>query len=249
MIVTKNTLNKIVEIDFAEGAIILVNKPLKWTSFDLVNKFRFKLKHNTKYKNLKVGHAGTLDPLATGLVILCCGRKTKEIDKYQAYQKQYKALLKIGETTPSFDLESNVDNVFDISHVTNDLINSTIKTFIGEQEQMPPAFSAKKINGKPAYKLARKGKDVDLQSVKIFIENIEILKIDLPYIELLINCSKGTYIRSLANDIGKALNCGAYLAMLERTAIGEFKLEDALQVADFDEVANISIKEEKQTIL
>ena len=237
---------QIAGINFQRGEVILINKPYKWTSFDVVNKIRniikkipvmdpetLNLKPGTL--NLKVGHAGTLDPLATGLLIICTGKLTKEIDNYQAKEKEYTGTFFLGATTPSFDLETKIDHQFETSHLDDKLIIETVKKFKGKIFQTPPSHSAVKIGGQRAYKKARKGHDIKLEPKEIFIHEFEIIKIELPLIHFRIVCSKGTYIRALANDFGKALNSGAYLASLSRTRIGKFKLENAMTVEEFVE--------------
>lgn len=221
--------------DFQLGEVILVNKYIKWTSFDVVNKLRYLLKSHLGIKKIKVGHAGTLDPLATGLVIICTGKKTKEIEQYQAQEKEYIADIYIGATTPSFDLETEIDNEYEINHITKESIEETLKKFIGKQQQIPPVFSAKKINGKRAYISARKSIDVKMKPSDIEILDINILKINLPHeLQIKIKCSKGTYIRALARDIGIALNSGAYLRGLIRTKIGNFSIDNSITVDEFE---------------
>ena len=210
---------------FQEGALILVDKPLKWTSFDVVNKIRWCLRK--KYGKLKVGHAGTLDPLASGLVIVCIGRWTKEIEKYMGQQKEYVATLQLGATTPSFDLETQINQEYPWQHIDRPFFEKTIQQFVGEIKQIPPTYSAVRVDGVRAYEKARKGKGVDMPSRDVYVKEIEILRFDPPRVELRIVCSKGTYIRSLANDIGAACESGAYLADLRRTVIGDFKVKDA----------------------
>ena len=209
-----------------EDRVLLVNKPLEWTSFDVVRKLRYKLKIK------KIGHAGTLDPLATGLLILCTGKMTKRIDEYQAQEKEYTGRFIIGQSTPSHDLETAVSETNDIGHITKEKIIETTKQFIGTIEQVPPMHSAIKVDGKRAYELARKGDTAELKSRSIVISSFEITAVDLPSISFKVVCSKGTYIRSLARDFGQALGVGAYLAELCRTRIGEFRLEDAMQIED-----------------
>lgn len=226
--------------DFPAGEILLFDKELTWTSFDLVNKVRYELCRKLGIKKLKVGHAGTLDPLATGLLILCTGKATKKIEEIQGQEKEYVATLKIGATTPSFDLETGEDSSAEYSHVTRELLEEVLQNFIGETEQVPPIFSAVKVKGKRAFDYARSGQDVELRAKKIVIKKIEIVEIDLPYIKLRISCGKGTYIRALARDIGEALNCGAYLTALERTKIGDFDLKDAFKATEFLENLNFS---------
>jgi tRNA pseudouridine55 synthase len=221
-------------IDFNEGAVLLFDKPLDWTSFDLVNKVRWMLCKKLKIKKLKVGHAGTLDPKATGLVIICTGKATKTIESLQTENKEYIATLKLGATTPSFDLEKNEDYTFPVDHVTRELIEEKLKGFIGEIDQVPPIFSAIKIDGKRAFDFARKGKELELEARKIVINTIEIMRFELPILELRINCGKGTYIRSLARDLGESLGCGAYLTGLIRTRSGSNQLENAWSIENFE---------------
>lgn len=221
--------------NFIEGEVILINKPYRWSSFDVVKKIRYTIKHSAAIKKIKVGHAGTLDPLATGLLILCTGKFTKRIDEYQAQEKEYTGIFTLGSTTPSFDLETEVDQKYEINHLTDELIHDATKSFLGEQEQIPPVFSAIKIGGKRAYKYARKNEDVVIKPKQINILKFEITQINLPEVSFRIVCSKGTYIRSLARDFGKALNSGAYLSELIRTRIGEFKLVDAMDINTFQE--------------
>ncbi|HZL11230.1 MAG TPA: tRNA pseudouridine(55) synthase TruB [Prolixibacteraceae bacterium] len=223
------------EYDFQKGEILLFDKELDWTSFDLVRKLRNFLCRETGIKKLKIGHAGTLDPKATGLMILCTGKETKNIDLIQAKAKEYVATIKMGATTPSFDLETAEDETFSTDHLTPELMKKTLENFLGEIDQVPPLFSAVKIGGRRAYEHARKGNDIVLQSRKITIYELELLKFTKDEIGLKIVCSKGTYIRSLARDLGVALNCGAYLVGLCRTRIGEMKLEDAWEIQDFME--------------
>jgi len=208
---------------FAEGEILLVDKPLTWTSFDVVGKLR----NTMKPLKLKVGHAGTLDPLATGLLIVCTGKLTKKIDLIQAEDKEYTGVITLGGTTPSFDLETEINQTFDISALTESDILETAKTFEGELEQYPPAHSAVQINGERAYEKARRGEEVELKSRKVFIAAFEIEKIELPHVFFRIKCSKGTYIRSIANDFGLRLNNGAHLSALRRTMSGDFHVDKA----------------------
>jgi len=218
--------------DFKTGEVLLVNKPLKWTSFDVVNKLRYYIRKNIGEKNIKVGHAGTLDPLADGLLIICTGKKTKEIDTYQGQEKLYSGTFTLGATTPSFDLETAINETFPINHLTNEMIENRATKMVGEQEQFPPIFSAKKIDGQRAYDRARKGQDVELKSKKIIISTFQITNISLPNVNFIISCSKGTYIRSIANDFGKSLNTGGHLTALRREQIGDFKLSDAYEVEE-----------------
>ena len=224
------------KFDFIQGELLVLNKPIDWTSFDLVNKVRNMLCRLMKIKKLKIGHAGTLDPKATGVMILCSGKSTKQIDEIQADEKEYIALLKIGATTPSFDLETEEDAQFETSHVTKELVEQVLPRFIGFIEQIPPAFSAIKVGGKRAYKFARKGVDVELKSKSLVIKEIELLRYEMPEIELRIVCSKGTYIRALARDIGLALDSGAYLTGLKRTRIGEFTIDQSLDLTELSDM-------------
>jgi len=221
--------------DFIQGEIILFDKPIGWTSFDLVGKVRNFLSRKLHIKKLKVGHAGTLDPLATGLMVLCTGKATKNIDLLQAEEKEYTATLKLGATTPSFDRETPENMQYSTDHITSSLLLDTLKVFTGHIEQVPPAFSAVKINGKRAYEHARAGKDPELRSKKVFIREIELLSFNLPLIELRITCSKGTYIRALARDLGTALRSGAYLVALRRIRSGDFFVEKAFTFERFRE--------------
>ncbi len=224
------------DFDFIQGEILVLNKPLDWTSFDLVQKVRNMLCRMMKIKKLKIGHAGTLDPKATGVMVLCSGKSTKNIDEIQADEKEYVALLKVGATTPSFDLETEEDGHFQISHITRELVENILPLFVGSVEQVPPAFSAVKVDGKRAYQYARKGKDIELKSKILVIKEIELLRFDLPEIELRVVCGKGTYIRALARDIGLALNSGAYLIGLKRTRIGDYTIDQSLDLAELAEM-------------
>lgn len=221
-------------MDFIAGEILYFNKPLKWTSFDLVNKFRYKLSRKLKVKKIKVGHAGTLDPLATGVMIVCTGRATKRIDEFQYQTKEYVATLKLGETTPSFDLEKEVDAVYPTEHITREMVEKVLQSFVGTIQQVPPVFSACKVDGKRAYELARKGEEVELKSKTLVIDEMELLECDLPVMKIRVVCSKGTYIRALARDIGTALQSGAHLIALERTRIGDVTLEKCMNPEDID---------------
>ena len=218
---------------YIEGQVLFIDKPLTWTSFDVVNKIRKSLKHHLGIKKIKVGHAGTLDPLATGLVIICTGRATKQMLQYQDLNKEYEALIRLGATTPSFDLETEVDQSFPWEHISSSDIQEALAFFSGVQEQMPPLYSAKSVDGKRAYNMARKGKTVELKPQQIEIHRLEILKENLPDLSLLVECSKGTYIRSLARDLGEKLNSGAHLAGLRRTRIGPHTVEEAISVENF----------------
>lgn len=221
------------EYDFQKGEVLLFDKELDWTSFDLVRKLRNFLTRKSGVKKLKVGHAGTLDPKATGLMIVCTGKETKNIDLIQAEEKEYIATLKLGATTPSFDLETEEKDFFPTNHLSREFVEQTLESFKGETEQIPPIFSAVKVEGKRAYEHARKGNEVVLQPKKIFLYEIEILNFTPTEIVLRIVCSKGTYIRAFARDLGVALNCGAYLTGLRRTRIGNKKVEEAWNLKNF----------------
>lgn len=213
-------------LDFISGEIILADKPYGWTSFDVVNKIKYALKP----QKIKVGHAGTLDPLATGLLVICTGKKTKEIEKYQAREKEYSGKFYLGKTTPSLDLETAIDAEFPIAHINNELLEQAKQNFLGKIQQVPPVYSAIKVGGKRAYESARKGKELELKPREVEISNFEIDSSTFPEIGFKIVCSKGTYIRSLARDFGKALGSGAYLSELRRERIGDFSIEDALPI-------------------
>jgi tRNA pseudouridine55 synthase len=217
-------------MNFTEGEVFFVDKPLHWTSFNLVNKIRWKIQKTLKIKKIKVGHAGTLDPLATGVMIICTGKSTKLIESYQYQTKEYIATLKLGETTPCFDQELPVDATYPVEHITEELVNQIIPKFTGEIWQVPPVYSAVKIDGKRAYDYARDGQEVELQPKLLVIDEIEVLDFSNPVLKIRVVCSKGTYIRALARDIGIALGSGAHLTGLVRTRIGEVKLEDCWEI-------------------
>jgi len=219
-------------MNFVEGEVLYVAKPLHWTSFNLVNKLRWKMQKTLQLKKLKVGHAGTLDPLATGVMIICTGKSTKLIESFQYQTKEYIATLKLGETTPCFDMELPVDGTYPTEHITRELIESIIPQFKAEIWQVPPIYSAVKVDGKRAYDYARDGQEVELKAKLLVIDEIEILDFTLPILKIRVVCSKGTYIRALARDIGEALGSGAHLIALERTRIGDVKLEDCWQIDD-----------------
>lgn len=219
--------------DFKNGQVLLIDKPLHWTSFQVVNKVRWEIRQKFNIKKIKVGHAGTLDPLATGLLILCTGKFTKKIETYQAQEKEYTGTITLGATTPSYDLETEVDETFAIEHISEELIYSTTAQFIGTINQKPPMFSALKKDGKKLYELARAGETTAIKSRKVTISTFEITKIDMPNVHFRVVCSKGTYIRSLAYDFGKALHSGAHLSALKRTRIGAYSLDDAQQLDTF----------------
>ena len=219
--------------DFKEGQILLIDKPLEWTSFQVVNKLRWHIRKRFNLKKIKVGHAGTLDPLATGLLILCTGKQTKNIEVYQGQIKEYTGTITIGATTPSYDLETEINETFPVDHISQELIHQTTQQFIGEIDQKPPIFSAIKKDGKRLYELARQGKTTEIKSRKITISEFEITNIDGNNLDFRVVCSKGTYIRSLAHDFGIALNSGAHLTKLRRTKIGEFSVEKAQSIDGF----------------
>lgn len=217
-------------MNFIEGEILYVNKPLNWTSFNLVSKLRWKLQKTLKMKKLKVGHAGTLDPLASGVMIICTGKKTKLIESFQYQTKEYIATLELGATTPSFDKELPVDATYPTEHITRELVDKVIPTFVGEIWQVPPVYSAVKVDGKRAYDYARDGQEVELKPKLLVIDEIEVIDFELPFLKIRVVCSKGTYIRALARDIGLSLGSGAHLSALERTRIGEVKLADCWEI-------------------
>lgn len=223
--------------DYKNGQVLLIDKPLTWTSFQAVNKLRWAIRKAYAIKKIKVGHAGTLDPLATGLLVICTGKMTKQINTFQGQEKEYTGTFVVGSTTPSYDLETEIDATFAIDHISEDLIHQTTKQFIGKIEQFPPVFSAIKKDGKRLYEFARAGEAVEIKSREIEISEFEITDINTLNNSIELNfrvvCSKGTYIRSLAHDFGKALNSGAHLSVLRRTRIGDFKVENALSPEDF----------------
>jgi tRNA pseudouridine55 synthase len=221
--------------DYQNGQILLIDKPLQWTSFQAVNKMKWVLKSKLNLKKIKIGHAGTLDPLATGLLLVCTGKFTKRITELQGQAKEYTGTFYIGATTPSYDLETEIDHTFPISHITDALIHETIPQFLGEIDQKPPIFSAIKKEGVRLYEHARAGETVEIASRKTTIHEFEITRIALPEIDFRVVCSKGTYIRSLAFDFGKALNSGAYLTVLRRTKIGDYDVKDAMDVTLFED--------------
>lgn len=227
-------INPITPEEFKEGQILLFDKPLGWTSFQLVNKVRWLIRKSCNIKKIKVGHAGTLDPLASGLLILCTGKFTKKIDEYQAQEKEYTGTFTLGATTPSYDMETEVDESFGIDHISEENIFGAALEFLGEIDQVPPVFSALKKEGKRLYEYARNGENVEIPSRKVEIKEFEITEIRFPEVDFRVICSKGTYIRSLANDFGKTLGTGAYLSSLRRTKIGGFIVEDSLDIASFE---------------
>jgi tRNA pseudouridine55 synthase len=216
--------------NFLDGEVLLIDKELTWTSFDVVNALRSTLKRQMNIKKIKVGHAGTLDPLATGLLIICTGKATKTIDTLQAKDKVYSGIIQLGATRPSYDKETEIDETFDTEGITEEMILECAKSFEGESEQVPPVFSAIKVNGERAYTKARKNEDIELKKRKINIEYFKVTKIEMPNVHFEIKCTKGTYIRSIAYDFGQKLNNGAFLEALRREKIGEFDVKDALKV-------------------
>ncbi|MDT0558601.1 tRNA pseudouridine(55) synthase TruB [Ichthyenterobacterium sp. W332] len=224
--------------DFLAGQVLLIDKPLTWTSFQAVNKLRWEIRRAFDIKKIKVGHAGTLDPLATGLLVICTGKMTKQIHTFQGQEKEYTGTFTLGSTTPSYDLETEVDAKFNTDHITNHLITETTSKFIGDIEQYPPIFSAIKKDGKRLYEHARAGETVEIQPRLVTISEFEIISIDNLQVQFRVVCSKGTYIRSLAHDFGKALNSGAHLSELRRTRIGEFKVVDAYSPEEFINTLN-----------
>ena len=221
--------------DYVNGKVLLIDKPLKWTSFQVVNKVRWHIKKKFGLKKIKVGHAGTLDPLATGLLILCVGKETKNIATYQGQAKEYTGTFTLGATTPSYDLETEIDQVFSTTHITDQLLVGTTQKFTGEIDQKPPIFSAIKKEGKRLYEIARKGQTTEIASRKVTVLEFEITHIALPKVDFKVVCSKGTYIRSLAHDYGQALNSGAHLSALRRTKIGNFSVANAKTIEEFVE--------------
>lgn len=219
--------------DYLSGQVLLIDKPLEWTSFQVVNKLRWEIRRAFNIKKIKVGHAGTLDPLATGLLVICTGKMTKSIDSFQAQIKEYTGTFVLGSSTPSFDLETEIDQNYPTSHLTESMIKNATKQFIGDVTQFPPVFSALKKDGKRLYEFARAGEEVEIPSRQIHISEFEITRITNLEVDFRVVCSKGTYIRSLANDFGKALNSGAHLSALRRTRIGNFNVENAVSVDDF----------------
>lgn len=237
-------------MNYLEGEIIGFDKPYRWTSFDVVGKTRWLLCHRLGFKKIKVGHTGTLDPLATGVVVVCTGKMTKKIDELQNHDKEYVATLQLGATTPSFDLEKEIDATYPTAHISRELIDQVIPTFQGEQWQVPPVFSAVKVDGKRAYKLARKGEQPELKPKKLVIDEIEVLSFDPEQMQLTLRivCSKGTYIRALARDIGQRLKSGAHLINLRRTRVGAIRVEDCIQFEAFEkQIENEKLQQHNET--
>ena len=221
-------------VDFPEGYVAVIDKPYEWTSADVVRKIKFQLR-KCGYPKIKIGHAGTLDPLATGILLVCIGRATKRVDALQAERKEYVAELQLGATTPSGDMEHPIDHTYPTEHITREMVEEALQSLTGEREQLPPLYSAKKVQGVRAYEFAREGVEVELKRALINIYSMELVEYDLPRIKIRVECSKGTYIRSLAFEIGEALNSGAYLSSLRRTRSGEFCVENAHSLDDFME--------------
>jgi len=219
--------------DFKNGLVLLIDKPLEWTSFQAVNKLRWKIRKTFNIKKIKVGHAGTLDPLASGLLVICTGKMTKQINTFQGQEKEYTGTFTIGSTTPSYDLETEINETFPTNHITPELLHETTTRFVGEIEQFPPIFSALKKDGKRLYEFARAGETVEIPSRRITISEFELTRISLPEVDFRVVCSKGTYIRSLAHDFGKVLKSGAHLSALRRTRIGDFNVEDGQSIEEF----------------
>lgn len=224
-----NFLESVTLDDISNGKMILIDKPIEWTSFDVVKYIRKSLQTRLKVKKIKVGHAGTLDPLATGLLIVCIGKETKNISKYQDLSKKYTGIIKLGETTPSYDRETEINETYDYDHIDEEKVLKISKKFIGRQKQLPPIYSALKKDGKRMYKYAREKIKILIEPRDIEIYDFQILNFSLPYIEFIIKCSKGTYIRSVASDYGKKLNSGSHLYKLKRVSIGDFSISDALR--------------------
>jgi tRNA pseudouridine55 synthase len=221
--------------DFLKGSVILFDKPLGWSSFDLVNKIRILLQKRFRYKRLKVGHAGTLDPLATGLMVICTGNATKDIVKYTQLEKEYIATICLGKTTPSYDLETEFNQTYPTAHITREKILKILPRFTGKIKQIPPLFSAKRMKGKRAYDYARSGENIEMKPNVVYIREIELIEFNRPVLVLRIRCGKGTYIRALARDIGESLDSGAHLVALKRTSVGDFMISDAFNLKNFEE--------------
>jgi tRNA pseudouridine55 synthase len=225
--------------DFLEGQLILIDKPLNWSSFQAVNAVKWAIRKRFQLKKIKVGHAGTLDPLASGLLLICAGKFTKRIHEFQGMPKEYEGTITLGSSTPSYDLETEVDNVYPTDHITHELIHKTKALFLGKIAQKPPVFSALKKDGKRMYEYAREGKELEIKARFVEVLEFEILEINLPVLRFRIRCSKGTYIRSIAHDFGKALNSGSHLSSLRRTKIGDYNVNNAVAPANFKEMMNV----------
>ena len=228
-------------MNFLEGEVLYFDKPLYWTSFKLVKIVRTRISRKLKIKKIKVGHAGTLDPLASGVMIICTGKATKLIESFQYQTKEYVATLQLGATTPSFDRETEIDGVYPTEHITREGVETVLRQFVGSIQQVPPVYSACKIDGRRAYDFARKGEDVELKAKEVVIDEIELLEYQSDIIKIRVVCSKGTYIRALARDIGQALDSGAHLIGLVRTRVGDVRLEDCLQVDQIDELVEKAV--------
>ncbi|SMG31024.1 tRNA pseudouridine(55) synthase TruB [Arenibacter troitsensis] len=225
--------------DFLDGQVLLIDKPLGWSSFQAVNSLKWKIRKKFQLKKIKIGHAGTLDPLATGLLLICTGKATKTINELQGQEKEYTGTITLGGTTPSYDLETEINEKYPMDHITNEMIHSTTTQFIGDIEQIPPVFSALKKDGKRLYEYAREGKEVEIKKRKVTITEFEITSISLPMVQFRVVCSKGTYIRSLAHDFGKALQSGAHLSSLKRTKIGDYNVNKAITPEEFGNLLQI----------
>lgn len=225
--------------DFLDGQVLLIDKPLGWSSFQAVNSLKWKIRKKFQLKKIKIGHAGTLDPLATGLLLICTGKATKTINELQGQEKEYTGTITLGGTTPSYDLETEINETYPMDHITNEMIHSTTAQFIGDIEQIPPVFSALKKDGKRLYEYAREGKEVEIKKRKVTITEFEITSISLPMVQFRVVCSKGTYIRSLAHDFGKALQSGAHLSSLKRTKIGDYNVNKAITPEEFGNLLQI----------
>ncbi len=233
-------------MNFEEGEVFCFDKPLRWTSFDVVNKVRNLMRYRLGIRKVKIGHAGTLDPLATGVLIVCTGKQTKQIESLQYKTKEYVATIRLGATTPSFDLETQVDAEYPISHIDEEMVRETLKKFVGEIQQIPPTYSAVKVNGKRAYDYARRGVEVEIKPKTLVIDEIELLEYKGDKIVVRVVCSKGTYIRALARDIGEALQSGAHLTALRRTRIGDMKVEECYTLEDFESMIDVLAAERLQ---
>lgn len=226
---------QIEQYDFLAGAKLLVDKPKDWTSFDVVNKIRYALRKRLEVKKIKVGHAGTLDPMATGLLIICTGKATKTLHDLQGLSKEYTGTIQLGGTTPSFDAETDIDETFPTDHITPELLETARRQFLGDIEQVPPIFSAIKVDGQPLYKKARRGEQVEIKARNVHIFEFTFTRIELPEVDFYVRCSKGTYIRSLAHDLGKAVQSGGHLTALRRTSIGDHSITDAWNLEELIE--------------
>jgi tRNA pseudouridine55 synthase len=231
------------ENHYLKGQVLLIDKPLEWSSFQVVNKLRWLIRKEYKIKKIKVGHAGTLDPLASGLLIICTGKETKNISTYQAQEKEYTGTITLGGTTPSYDLETEIDQTFSLDQLTEELIKETTAQFTGEIQQKPPIFSAIKKDGKRLYELARAGETTEIEARTVTVNEFEITRIELPEVDFRISCSKGTYIRSIAHDFGAALNNGGHLSSLRRTAIGNYRVENAMSIESFEKLVKADAQE------